>query len=72
MTVVRPDVSEADSTLADRIAACSNFERMVTRRRIAVPAEAVARSIAGAIEGSSISAPRRPAWRPRPAEHAAF
>ncbi len=72
VTVVRPDVSEADRTLADRIAACSSFERMVTRRRIAVPAEAVARSIAGAIEGGSISAPRRPAWRPRPAEHAAF
>ncbi|BEP63083.1 SDR family oxidoreductase [Variovorax sp. V213] len=70
VTVVRPDVSEVDRTLADRIAACSSFERMVTRRRIAVPVEAVARSIAGAIEGGSISAPRRAAWRPRPAEHA--
>ena len=50
VTVVRPDVSAQDSTLA-------------------VPAEAVARSIAGAIEGGSIAAPppRRPAWRPRPA-----
>lgn len=68
VTVVRPDVSAHNSTLEERIAACSAFERMVTRRRIAVPAESVARSIAGAIEGSSIAAPppRRPAWRPRP------
>jgi len=64
VTVVRPDVSAENSTLEDRIAACQGFDRMVTRRRIAVPAEAVARSIAGAIEGGSIAALRRPAWRP--------
>lgn len=56
VTVVRPDVGTA---------------RGMPAGRIAVPAEAVARSIAGAIEGVGIAVPR-PSCRARPTEHAAF
>jgi NADP-dependent 3-hydroxy acid dehydrogenase YdfG len=70
VTVVSPDVTGLADPLAERIAASYAFERMRTRRRLAVPAEGVARSIAGAIEGYGIAAPMRSAARPRPAEHA--
>lgn len=70
VTVVSPDVTGLADPLAERIAASYTFERMRTRRRLAVPAEGVARSIAGAIEGYGIAAPMRSAARPRPAEHA--
>jgi NADP-dependent 3-hydroxy acid dehydrogenase YdfG len=70
VTVVSPDVTGLADPLAERIAASYTFERMRTRRRLAVPTEAVARSIAGAIEGYGIAAMMRPAAKPRPAEHA--
>ena len=70
VTVVSPDVAGLADPLAERIAASYTFERMRTRRRLAVPADGVARSIAGAIEGYGIAAPMRSAARPRPAEHA--
>ena len=70
VTVVSPDVTGLADPLAERIAASYAFERMRTRRRLAVPAEGVARSIAGAIEGYGITAPVRSVARPRPAEHA--
>jgi len=70
VTVVSPDVTGLADPLAERIAASYAFERMRTRRRLAVPAEGVARSIAGAIEGYGITVPMRSAARPRPAEHA--
>jgi NADP-dependent 3-hydroxy acid dehydrogenase YdfG len=63
VTVVSPDVAGPADELAERIAASYTPERMRTRRRIAVPGEAVARSIAGAIEGHSIARPVRPASR---------
>ena len=74
VTVVSPDVHGPIDPLAERIAASYARERMRTNRRIAVPVDAVARSIAGAIEGYGITAGamRPPArqQRPRPAEYA--
>ena len=71
VTVVSPDVTGLADPLAERIAASYTFERMRTNRRIAVPVDGVARSIAGAIEGYGITAGtlRPPArHRPRPTE----
>ncbi|MFH0134210.1 SDR family oxidoreductase [Variovorax sp. VaC1] len=71
VTLVNPDVAGAGDPLAERIAASYTMERMHTRRRLVEPAEAVARSIAGAIEGYGIAGmTRRPSARPRPAAHA--
>ncbi|SCX73181.1 SDR family oxidoreductase [Variovorax sp. EL159] len=71
VTLVNPDVAGAGDPLAERIAASYTMERMRTRRRLVEPAEAVARSIAGAIEGYGIAGmTRRPSARPRPAAHA--
>ncbi len=71
VTLVNPDVADAGDPLAERIAASYTMERMRTRRRLVEPAEAVARSIAGAIEGYGIAGmTRRPSARPRPAAHA--
>ncbi|MBB4220028.1 SDR family oxidoreductase [Variovorax guangxiensis] len=77
VTVVSPDVHGPIDPLAERIAASYARERMRTNRRIAVPVDAVARSIAGAIEGYGITAgAMRPPTRqqhqqrPRPAEYA--
>lgn len=73
VTVVSPDVHGPIDPLAERIAASYARERMRTNRRIAVPVDAVARSIAGAIEGYGYGiAPARTGYRPkpRPAEYA--
>lgn len=70
VTVVSPDVSGPADPLAERIAASYSAERMRTRRRLAVPVDGVARSIAGAIEGYGITAPMRLNTQHRPAEHA--
>jgi NADP-dependent 3-hydroxy acid dehydrogenase YdfG len=75
VTVVSPDVNGPGDPLAERIAASYCRERMRTNRRIAVPLEGVARSIAGAIEGYGITAGTlRPApgnrpRRPHPADY---
>ena len=67
VTVVSPDVNGPGDPLAERIAATYARERMRTNRRIAVPVDAVARSIAGAIEGYGITArTMRPAGAQRP------
>ena len=67
VTVVSPDVTGLADPLAECVAASYARERMRTRRRLAVPADGVARSIAGAIEGYGITAPMRSATRARPA-----
>lgn len=70
VTVVSPDVNGLSDPLSERIAASYAFERMHTRRRLAVPGDGVARSIVGAIEGYGIAAPMRAGARQRAAEHA--
>lgn len=75
VTVVSPDVAAPGDPLAERIAASYHFERMRMRRRLAEPTDAVARSIAGAIEGYGIatlmrSAVTPPRSRPQPIAHA--
>jgi len=55
VTMISPDVNGPGDPLAERIANSYSRERMRTNRRIAVPVDAVARSIAGAIEGYGIT-----------------
>ncbi|MET3494703.1 SDR family oxidoreductase [Variovorax boronicumulans] len=70
VTLLSPDVTGLADPLSERIAASYTFERMHTRRRLAAPADHVARAIAGAIEGYGVTMPMRAAARSKPAAHA--
>lgn len=61
VSVLHPELAPPGDPRLERIAAVLAGERMSTRRRLLAPADAVARSIAGAIEGGYYAAHPVPA-----------